>query len=389
MNLISMLNEWWPASTTVLLTISGVEITVGGLLLLCVMALLGLLVQKPGGRLAVRLAKKRGLEDERVLSFIGELAGVIVLLVMIGIAMDMGRILTFGQFTDAIFGLLNFSLFQIASTPISLTTIAIVAVVMLVTSWLSRIIQAGVRRTTMLRLGHKVNDATLKAIERLIHYLVLMLGLGVGLQTAGINLSALFTAGAVFAVGIGFAMQNIAQNFVSGVIVLAEQVIRPGDVLEIDGQVVQVEEMGIRSTVVRSLNEEYLIVPNSLLAQNTVKNFSLRSGNLRVRVLVGVAYESDLKAVEQTLAEAALKVGDQVDGRLPRILLHSFGSSSVDYEVSIWVCTPWDHCIRASELRQAIWWGFKEAGITISFPQIDVHFDAPVTESLRLVKPEE
>ena len=224
-------------------------------------------------------------------------------------------------------------------------------------------------------------------MERLVHYLVLMLGLGVGLQTAGINLSALFAAGAVFAVGIGFAMQNIAQNFVSGVIVLAEQVIRPGDVLEIDGHVVQVEEMGIRSTVVRTLDEEFLIVPNSILAQNTVKNFSLKKGILRVRVAVGVSYDADMREVESVLMAAAATVSDQVEGRSPVVLLRQFGSSSVDFDVSIWIRNPWDLQLRAAELRQAIWWGLQDAGIVIAFPQLDVHLDAAVTDGLRLLSP--
>ena len=389
MTLMNLLSTWWPASAEVLMTLSGIEFTIGGLALIGIMAPLALLSRKPMGRLAIRIARKRGLDDERLLAFIGDLTGVIVVLVMMGAALDLGQVITFRQFTDAIFRLLNFSLFQIANTPISLTTIATVAVVMVVASWLSRAIQSAVRKTTVLRLGDKVNSATLKAIERLIHYLVLMLGLGVGLQTAGVNLSALFAAGAVFAVGIGFAMQNIAQNFVSGVIVLAEQVIRPGDILEVDGHVVRVEEMGIRSTVVRTLNEEFLILPNSHLAQNTVKNFSLKKGTLRIRVTVGVAYESDMKQVEAVLLAAAETIGDQADSPSPRVLLDAFGDSSVNYEVSIWIKTPWDLRTRASELRQAIWWHFKAANITISFPQLDVHLGAPTGEALRLIKPEQ
>ena len=342
MTLMNLLSTWWPASAEVLMTLSGIEFTIGGLALIGIMAPLALLSRKPMGRLAIRIARKRGLDDERLLAFIGDLTGVIVVLVMMGAALDLGQVITFRQFTDAIFRLLNFSLFQIANTPISL-----------------------------------------------IHYLVLMLGLGVGLQTAGVNLSALFAAGAVFAVGIGFAMQNIAQNFVSGVIVLAEQVIRPGDILEVDGHVVRVEEMGIRSTVVRTLNEEFLILPNSHLAQNTVKNFSLKKGTLRIRVTVGVAYESDMKQVEAVLLAAAETIGDQADSPSPRVLLDAFGDSSVNYEVSIWIKTPWDLRTRASELRQAIWWHFKAANITISFPQLDVHLGAPTGEALRLIKPEQ
>jgi len=387
MNLIPLLSSWWPDAPTVLLTLSGVELTLGGLLVLVVLTVIGLLLRTPMNRLAIHISKKRGLTDERILSFIGKAGSTIALLVCVGLGLDLGQVITFRQFTDAIFGLLNFSLFQIAGTPISLVTIATVAVVMAVASWLSRLVQSALRKTSSLRLKHQINPATLKAMERLVHYLVLMLGLGVGLQTAGINLSALFAAGAVFAVGIGFAMQNIAQNFVSGVIVLAEQVIRPGDVLEIDGHVVQVEEMGMRSTVVRTLDEEFLIVPNSLLAQNTVKNFSLKKGILRIRVAVGVSYGADMREVEAVLLAAAATVSGQVAERDPVVLMRQFGSSSVDFDVSIWIQNPWDLQLRAAELRQAVWWGLQAADIVIAFPQLDVHLDAAVADGLRLLSP--
>ena len=387
MNLIPLLSSWWPPAGGVLFSLSGTDVTIGGLLVLCVLSLIGLLLQKPFARLVIRVAQKRGLEDERVLTFIGDVAGAVILLMLVWLGLDLGQVITFRQFTDALFGLLNFSLFQIAGTPISLMTIVTVTAVMMVASWVSRLLQSAVRKTVTLKLNNRINPGSLKAVERLLHYLVLMLGLGVGLQTAGVNLSALFAASAVFAVGVGFAMQNIAQNFVSGVIVLAEQAIRPGDILEVDGQVVRVEEMGIRSTVVRTLDEEFLIVPNSLLAQNTVKNYSLKKGILRVRAVVGVSYGADLKQVETVLTAAATTVSDQVDGHPPLILLKEFGSSSVNFEVSVWIRTPWDLQLRSSELRTSIWWALKEAGITIAFPQIDVHFDSSVSAPLQLLTP--
>lgn len=382
MNIISLLAQRWPPADDVLFTPYGVEITTGGLLLLLAMTLLGVLIRRPTGRLAERLATKRKIEDERVLKFISDLAAITVLLLCVGVGLELGQIITLPQFTDAIFGLLNFSLFKIADTPISLMTVAIVTVVMMVSSWVSRMVQGGVRQTAALQLGSRVNPATVKAFERLIHYLILMLGLGVGLQTAGVNLSALFAAGAVFAVGLGFAMQNIAQNFVSGIIVMVERVIRPGDVLELEGQVVRVEEMGIRSTVVRTLSDEFLIVPNASLAQNTIKNYTLRKPALRIRAMVGVAYESDLRAVRQALLAAASRVEGQVAGQEPIALLRDFGASSVDFELSIWIGDPWSRDRRTSELRDAIWWALKEHGITIAFPQLDIHVDAPLMQAL-------
>ena len=130
-------------------------------------------------------------------------------------------------------------------------------------------------------------------VQRLTHYVVLAVGLGVGLDTLGINLGTLFAAGAIFAIGLGFAMQNIAQNFVSGVILLIEQSIKPGDVMEVEGRFVRVREMGIRATIARTLDDEEIIIPNATIVQSTVKNYTLQDSIYRLRATVGVVYDSD------------------------------------------------------------------------------------------------
>ena len=118
-------------------------------------------------------------------------------------------------------------------------------------------------------------------------------------------LEALFAAGAVFAIGLGFAMQNIVQNFVSGVILLAERTIKPGDVLQVDGRFVKVRHMGIRSTICRTLDEEEIIVPNATIVQSTVTNYTLQDSLFRLRCTVGVVYGSDMVLVKNTLQRAA------------------------------------------------------------------------------------
>jgi small-conductance mechanosensitive channel len=217
---------------------------------------------------------------------------------------------------------------------------------------------------------------------RLLHYSIVVVGFSVALQTAGVDLRALFTAGAVFAVGIGFAMQNIAQNFVSGVILLVEHSIRPGDILEIEGKQVRVVEMGIRSTRVRSRDDEVLIVPNSTLVQTTVRSYTLLDTLCRVRVTVGVAYTSDMGAVREALEGAARALPIRSVTKDPMVLLADFAASSVDWEVSIWIDDPWNLRPSASKLREAIWSALTDRQIRIAYPQIDVHLDEPVVAAL-------
>lgn len=276
---------------------------------------------------------------------------------------------------------MNFQIVTIGGTPITLASIVTFVVVLLVAALVSRYVQK------LIRVGMKgrgVSDVgTIGVAVRLVHYAIMLIALGVGLQTVGIQLSALFAAGAVFAVGIGFAMQNIAQNFVSGVILLLERTIRPGDVLEIEGQHVRVARMGIRATIVRSMFDEEFIVPNGTLVQSVVKNYTLDDRNVRLRAAVGVAYDSNLDQVMEALHTAGASVESRLDTQEPLVLLESFGASSVDFSVSIWIRDPWKVYKLRSDLMMAMWRELHAADIEISFPQIDVHFDPPVVEALK------
>ena len=185
----------------------------------------------------------------------------------------------------------------------------------------------------------------------------------------------------MFAIAIGFAMQNIVQNFVSGIILLIERTIKPGDILEIEGTVVKVIDMGIRTTVVRTWREEELIMPNSIFAQTTVKNYTLNDNEFRLGVEVGVAYESDMRKVIEVLETTARDVTWRLPEPEPRVLLQDFGDSAVIFGVYVNIDDPWKQRVYMSDLRKAVWFAFKEAGITIAFHQVDIHFDPPVTEA--------
>jgi small-conductance mechanosensitive channel len=276
--------------------------------------------------------------------------------------------------------ILNMQLFDLAGTAITVGTLAVFVLIVLLSYLGSLALQRALGRTLSRRLG--VDEGTLGALKRLLHYGVLAVGIGVGLQTIGINLGAIFAAGAVFAIGIGLALQDLAQNFVSGLILLLERAIKPGDILHVDGRVVKVVSMGIRATIVRTLDDEEMIVPNATIVQSTVTNYTLRDSYYRLRGVVGVVYGSDMKQVQEILVRVAGTLPWREKSHEPVVLLTEFGDSSVNWEVSVWINDPWTMRRGMSELNQAIWWGLKEGGVTIAFPQLDLHFDPPVTESL-------
>ena len=276
--------------------------------------------------------------------------------------------------------ILGIKLFDLAGTPVSIATALTFIVIIIATFYISHLLQRALARVFQRRGLADVGN--LGVGKRLLHYVTVLIGLGVALETVGIDLKALFTAGAVFAVAIGFAMQTIAQNFVSGVILLVERIIKPGDVIEFDGTIAKVQTMGIRATIVRTLDEEEIIVPNSQLVQNAIKNYTLQDAQFRVRAPVGVVYGADMKKVWQVLETMAANLEWRVKDRDPVVLLREFGDNSVNFEISVWIDDPWKRQRRKSQLLDSIWWALKENDIVIAFPQLDVHFDPPIQESL-------
>ena len=278
------------------------------------------------------------------------------------------------------YGQYDIPLFEISGTTVTVATLISFAVIVIVTFVLASLMQRGVARAFSKKGQEDVG--TTAVASRLVRYLILIGGLGIGLHTLGINLTALFAAGAVLAVAIGFAMQNISQNFVSGVILLLERAIKPGDVLQVDGRMVRVRDMGIRATIARTLDEEDIIIPNSNLVAVAVTNYTLQDSLYRLRTVVGVVYSSDMALVRRVLEKTAGELEWRSRQHEPRILLKEFADSSVNFEVSVWIDEPWSMQRLRDRLNEAVWWALKEAGVVIAFPQVDVHFDPPVVEAL-------
>ncbi|HVU00320.1 MAG TPA: mechanosensitive ion channel domain-containing protein [Polyangiaceae bacterium] len=273
---------------------------------------------------------------------------------------------------------IDFGLFEVGGRTITLGTLIASALTLAFAYLLSYLLRRGIDRA----LSGTADSGAVHAITRLLHYGIVLIGFSVALQTAGIDLRGLFAAGALFAVGIGFAMQNVAQNFVSGIILLVEHSIRPGDVLDIEGKQVRVVEMGVRSTRVRSRDDEVLIVPNSTLVQATVRSYTLLDTLCRVRVLVGVAYDMDQRAVRKVIEETARDLPFRSRAKDPLVLLNELGESAVEWEVSVWIEDPWLLRPHGAAVREALFHALHDHGIRMAFPQVDLHLDAPVVAAL-------
>jgi len=275
---------------------------------------------------------------------------------------------------------LHVELFKLGTTEVTVPTLLTAVLVLVLAFWLSRLIRRAMLRR--VKESSVPERGSVAVTARLVHYTIVLVGVGIALSTLGVQLGALFAAGAVFAVAIGFAMQTISQNFVAGVILLFERSIKPGDIVEVEGRILSIRELGIRATIARGLNEEDLIIPNSMLVQTTVKNYTLRDALYRIDAEVGVTYGSDMADVRRVLQETAEGVEWRTRDYEPVILMREFGSSSVNFVVSVFTENPWNLRQQRSALNEAIWWALKDAGITIAFPQLDVHLDSALTQAL-------
>ncbi len=271
-------------------------------------------------------------------------------------------------------------LFTIGETQTTVGSLLWVALLVLGTLWIANLLSKAILRA-FKRHGTIDLDAV-RPYARIARIIVLAIGFGTIFRTLGFNLTAVFAAGGLFAVAIGFAMKNIAENFVSGLIMRLEKSIKRGDILVVEDQVVVVKDVGIRFTLARNRSDEDLLIPNSILVQSMVTNRTMRDHLYRLRAPVGVVYSSDMRLVRETLQRAAEEIEWRSKKKAPVVIMRAFGSSSVDFEVSVWLDDPWNIGQFISDLNEAIWWSLRDAGIVIAFPQLDVHFDPPVTESL-------
>lgn len=224
-----------------------------------------------------------------------------------------------------------------------------------------------------LLFKQKVERGVRLSIARLAHYGVLLVGFLWVLSTLGIEISKITIMLSALGVGIGFGLQGVVNNFVSGLILLFERPVRVGDSLEINGVWATVRRIGIRATRVQTFDRADLIIPNADLISNQVINWTLSNRQARMKIPIGVAYGSDVPLVIELLLSCAASNDRVATTPAPQALFLGFGASSLDFELRAFVWDA-DHRVAAqSALHQEIDRCFREAGIEIAFPQQDVH----------------
>ncbi|QDT04813.1 Mechanosensitive channel MscK precursor [Rubripirellula lacrimiformis] len=223
-----------------------------------------------------------------------------------------------------------------------------------------------------------VEEAGAHAIESLAFY-ALMIGFGLAaLRYAHVPLTVFTFLGGAIAIGIGFGSQNILNNFISGLILLAERPIKAGDLIMVDDTYGNVKNIGARSTTIRTGENQDIIVPNSKFLENNVVNLTRRDDRLRTSIHIGVAYGSDLELVMQLLEQAATDNALVNDRPRPFVWFNDFGDNALAFQVHFWINARSIVQMRKveTEVRLAIDRMFRENGISIAFPQRDLHLMA-------------
>jgi small-conductance mechanosensitive channel len=228
---------------------------------------------------------------------------------------------------------LEYRLFRIGGSPVTVGSLIVFIAILAASYFASRLVH---RLIVHRLLTNRLTMGVRYAIGRFVAYFVLLLGAFIALETIGISVGALAAFFAALGVGIGFGLQDIAKNFVSGLILLVERPIQVGDRIDIGKDSGDVVEIRSRATVIRTNDEVHLIIPNSKFISDTVTNRSYGSPRVRYRVPVGVAAESNPREVEAALLDAARDVEDVLPSPPPTVRFKGSGDSGLDFELQCW-----------------------------------------------------
>ncbi len=212
------------------------------------------------------------------------------------------------------------------------------------------------------------------AVARVISYLVFVLGLIVGLQSLGLNLSSLIVVGGALGIGVGLGLQAIVSNFVAGLILLLEQPIKLGDRIEVGDTYGDVVRLRGRSTWIRTNDNVVIIVANSEFIDQRVTSWTANDRQVRISLSVGVSYDSDPKVVREVLLTVASGHPDVLADPNPEVIFLGLGDSSLNFELRVWTIQQVQTPARLqSDLYSAIFEAFRKENIEMPFPQRDLH----------------
>lgn len=231
----------------------------------------------------------------------------------------------------------------------------------------------------------KLTPTNRRLIRTTVFLSILFAGVYTSLSSLGINLSIFLVPLGALSIGLGLGLQNLASNYIAGLVLMTEGTIRDGDVIEVDGIRGTVQEMSLRTTVVKTFSNTEVIVPNSLMVSQRLDNWTKSDQILRIESQIGVAYGTDIKTVHELLHARLTAHSAVLADPEPRTFLVEFADSALLFRIQYWIDDPAQRLSSLSDILEAIYAGLEEHGITIPFPQRDVWLQsAPVGQNVSL-----
>ena len=273
--------------------------------------------------------------------------------------------------------ILEFELITVGEYTLRVYAIFSIIIIFILTKMLLWLIKRALYRKSQ---SDKFNTKDSYALFQIIKYLIWVIAVGFILEAIGIKVTVLIAGSAALLVGIGLGLQQTFNDVISGIILLSEKSIRIGDVLDIDGIVVKIESIGLRTSKGINTDDVSMIIPNSLITTNKVINWSHQSEKARFRVDIGVSYGSDVDLVIKILEESVIEHQDVYDKKLIEARLTNFGASSLDFQVLFYSENIFSIGKVKSDIRRIIYKNLAINNITIPFPQLDLHLKSNNTE---------
>jgi small-conductance mechanosensitive channel len=269
---------------------------------------------------------------------------------------------------------INTSLFSLGGTPVTPIGLLHFLVILFIGWFISRVFLRVIRKVNNRTRGG-MQESSIMTLGRIFSFVIIGISLLVGFSSLGIDVTKLALVASALSIGIGFGLQNIINNFVSGIILLFERSMKVGDYIMLaDGTRGEVREINIRSTVINTNDNIDVIVPNSEFVNNSVTNWTMNERFLRLKIPFGVAYGSDKELVRRIIVDAALSLPytlNSIDRQYPQVRLKNFGESSLDFELVVWIKAEWAN--RPGRVKAAYNWEIETAllknKVDIPFPQ--------------------
>lgn len=266
--------------------------------------------------------------------------------------------------------ILEFEIISIGQYNLKIISLFVIFLIIVATKIVLWLIKRSIFRKKKLA---KFNEGNSYASFQLIKYVIWVIAAGLILETFGVKVTILIAGSAALLVGIGLGLQQTFNDIISGIILLSERSIKIEDILEIDGDVVKIQEIGLRSSKGLNTDDISIIIPNSLITSNKVINWSHQTKKTRFRIDVGVSYASDVDLVLKILEESALEHSDIFEKDLVEVRLVNFGNSSLDFQILFYSKNIFRINKVKSDIRRIITKKFIQNKVTIPFPQMDVY----------------